>query len=127
MTEYPVVRTPEVYKGMEETTSDSSTRLSLSLPARDVAPRLGYFSFCVSRFRCTAPAQSELLVQLVGSFSHHPLLFLTCLSPSGDSLSKTGFEINGTQPSVGNPLGNPPYPVRGRFRLIDGVGLTHVY
>jgi len=28
----------------------------------------------------------------------------------GDSYSQTGFVINGTLPSVGNPLGNPPYP-----------------
>jgi len=28
----------------------------------------------------------------------------------GDSYTATGFEFNGTQPSIGNPLGNPPYP-----------------
>jgi len=28
----------------------------------------------------------------------------------GDSYSQTGFSINGTLPSIGNPLGNPPYP-----------------
>jgi hypothetical protein len=29
----------------------------------------------------------------------------------GDSYTQTGFNINGTAPSVGNPLGNPLYPV----------------
>lgn len=28
----------------------------------------------------------------------------------GDSYTQTGFSVKGTQPSVGNPLGNPPYP-----------------
>ena len=28
----------------------------------------------------------------------------------GDSYTQTGFNINGTQPSPSNPLGNPPYP-----------------
>ncbi|KAF2020915.1 carbohydrate esterase family 16 protein [Aaosphaeria arxii CBS 175.79] len=28
----------------------------------------------------------------------------------GDSYTQTGFDVNGTQPSPGNPLGNPPYP-----------------
>ena len=29
---------------------------------------------------------------------------------SGDSYTDTGFDINGAQPSVENPLGNPAYP-----------------
>lgn len=29
---------------------------------------------------------------------------------SGDSYSQTGFDINSTQPSADNPLGNPPLP-----------------
>lgn len=29
---------------------------------------------------------------------------------SGDSYSQTGFNASGTLPSIGNPLGNPPYP-----------------
>ncbi|KAJ3546050.1 hypothetical protein NM688_g5554 [Phlebia brevispora] len=28
----------------------------------------------------------------------------------GDSYTQTDFDINGTQPTIGNPLGNPPYP-----------------
>ncbi|USP81464.1 carbohydrate esterase family 16 protein [Curvularia clavata] len=28
----------------------------------------------------------------------------------GDSYTQTGFNVNGTQPSPSNPLGNPPYP-----------------
>ena len=28
----------------------------------------------------------------------------------GDSYTTTGFEVNGTQPSRENPLGNPEYP-----------------
>ena len=40
-----------------------------------------------------------------GSLIQYPL-------PSGDSYTQTGFELNGTQPAIGNPLGNPPYPVR---------------
>lgn len=28
----------------------------------------------------------------------------------GDSYTQTGFSINGTQPTLGNPLGNPAYP-----------------
>jgi len=28
----------------------------------------------------------------------------------GDSYSQTGFNVTGTLPSAGNPLGNPPYP-----------------
>jgi hypothetical protein len=32
----------------------------------------------------------------------------------GDSYTSTGFNINGVQPSVGNPLGNPTYPVGQR-------------
>ncbi|QDS68385.1 hypothetical protein FKW77_010752 [Venturia effusa] len=28
----------------------------------------------------------------------------------GDSYTQTGFDISGIQPSLGNPLGNPPYP-----------------
>ncbi|KAJ8118333.1 hypothetical protein OPT61_g664 [Boeremia exigua] len=28
----------------------------------------------------------------------------------GDSYTQTGFDVNGTQPSVGNPFGNPPFP-----------------
>ncbi|KAK7032144.1 hypothetical protein VNI00_013318 [Paramarasmius palmivorus] len=28
----------------------------------------------------------------------------------GDSYTQTGFEIDGATPTVGNPLGNPPYP-----------------
>ncbi|KAG9091801.1 hypothetical protein FRC06_000378 [Ceratobasidium sp. 370] len=28
----------------------------------------------------------------------------------GDSYTQTGFNINGTKPAVGNPLGNPTYP-----------------
>ncbi|KAF8607863.1 hypothetical protein BDV93DRAFT_589454 [Ceratobasidium sp. AG-I] len=28
----------------------------------------------------------------------------------GDSYTQTGFDINGTKPAVGNPLGNPGYP-----------------
>ncbi|KAG7439653.1 uncharacterized protein BT62DRAFT_1055220 [Guyanagaster necrorhizus] len=28
----------------------------------------------------------------------------------GDSYTQTGFVTNGTEPAVGNPLGNPPYP-----------------
>jgi hypothetical protein len=30
--------------------------------------------------------------------------------PSGDSYSQTGFNIDSTKPSAGNPLGNPPLP-----------------
>lgn len=29
---------------------------------------------------------------------------------SGDSYSETGFKPSSTLPSIGNPLGNPPYP-----------------
>lgn len=29
---------------------------------------------------------------------------------SGDSYSRTGFEVTGVQPSVSSPLGNPAYP-----------------
>ena len=32
---------------------------------------------------------------------------------SGDSYTATGFDVGGTQPSLGNPLGNPPYPGEG--------------
>ncbi|KAF3196353.1 hypothetical protein TWF106_004986 [Orbilia oligospora] len=28
----------------------------------------------------------------------------------GDSYTQTGFDPNGVQPAIGNPLGNPPYP-----------------
>ncbi|KAK6341334.1 hypothetical protein TWF696_008413 [Orbilia brochopaga] len=28
----------------------------------------------------------------------------------GDSYTQTGFDPNGIQPAIGNPLGNPPYP-----------------
>ena len=53
------------------------------------------------------------------SFFTSRLVFLTrYLSPSGDSYTQTGFEVNGTQPSIGNPLGNPPYPVRVRPLMI---------
>lgn len=40
-------------------------------------------------------------------------LILNSLTPlcSGDSYTQTQFEPNGTLPSIGNPLGNPPYPV----------------
>lgn len=36
----------------------------------------------------------------------NPTLTIT----SGDSYTDTGFDINGTQPSPNNPLGNPAYP-----------------
>ncbi|KAI0684841.1 hypothetical protein BC835DRAFT_590621 [Cytidiella melzeri] len=36
----------------------------------------------------------------------------------GDSYTQTGFTLNGTQPSVGNPLGNPPYP---GYTAVGGV------
>ena len=29
---------------------------------------------------------------------------------SGDSYTSTGFDIHGSQPNTGNPLGNPAYP-----------------
>lgn len=49
------------------------------------------------------------------------ITFLRCKCPrcsptarvhgsSGDSYTSTSFNINGPQPSVENPLGNPPYP-----------------
>ncbi|KAF1845420.1 carbohydrate esterase family 16 protein [Cucurbitaria berberidis CBS 394.84] len=28
----------------------------------------------------------------------------------GDSYTQTGFDVNGTQPNLSNPFGNPPYP-----------------
>ncbi|KAG7091440.1 hypothetical protein E1B28_010476 [Marasmius oreades] len=28
----------------------------------------------------------------------------------GDSYTQTGFDVTGTPPAIGNPLGNPPYP-----------------
>ncbi|KAI0074838.1 hypothetical protein K474DRAFT_1664941 [Panus rudis PR-1116 ss-1] len=36
----------------------------------------------------------------------------------GDSYTQTGFDITGTLPSIGNPLGNPPYP---GFTAVGGV------
>ena len=36
---------------------------------------------------------------------------------SGDSYTQTGFDPTGVLPSVGNPLGNPTYPVRPGSRL----------
>ncbi|KAI0343567.1 hypothetical protein BDW22DRAFT_1344558 [Trametopsis cervina] len=41
----------------------------------------------------------------------------------GDSYTQTGFTINGTQPSVGNPLGNPPYP---GYTAVGGVNWIDV-
>lgn len=32
------------------------------------------------------------------------------MASSGDSYTQTGFNVNGSQPSDGNPLGNPTYP-----------------
>lgn len=59
----------------------------------------------------------EFLVQLVRYVqSMIAKVDIDCsLDISGDSYTQTGFVDNGTLPSVGNPLGNPPYPVRRSF------------
>jgi len=36
----------------------------------------------------------------------------------GDSYTQTQFNVNGTLPSIGNPLGNPPYP---GYTAVGGV------
>ncbi|KAI0821211.1 hypothetical protein BC629DRAFT_1278024 [Irpex lacteus] len=41
----------------------------------------------------------------------------------GDSYTQTGFTVDGTQPSVGNPLGNPPYP---GYTAVGGVNWIDV-
>ena len=60
----------------------------------------GIWAFCYSK----------LLVQLV-SWNFIITWIRIERSESGDSYTQTGFEPNGTLPAVGNPLGNPPYPV----------------
>lgn len=39
-----------------------------------------------------------------------PVLPARYLFSFGDSYTATGFDISGAQPSLSNPLGNPPYP-----------------
>ncbi|MCJ1415091.1 hypothetical protein MMC32_001421 [Xylographa parallela] len=39
--------------------------------------------------------------------------------PFGDSYTTTGFNVSGTQPNPGNPLGNPPYP---GYTAVNGPG-----
>ncbi|KAI0785774.1 hypothetical protein C8Q75DRAFT_722141 [Abortiporus biennis] len=41
----------------------------------------------------------------------------------GDSYTQTDFDINGVLPSVGNPLGNPPYP---GYTAVGGVNWVDV-
>jgi hypothetical protein len=79
--------------------------------------------------------ECKLLVQLVRpdiqpTFADHCLIGLVIFS--GDSYTQTGFNIStGPLPSVGNPLGNPPYPVRFRtlhtWIGIDAEDLSHLY
>ena len=52
-------------------------------------------------------------------FVSHTVFLIRDPSSSGDSYTQTGFEFNGTQPSIGNPLGNPPYPVCTPFLTIQ--------
>jgi len=37
----------------------------------------------------------------------------------GESVTETGFDITGTLPSVGNPLGNPPFPGFAGLNYVD--------
>lgn len=58
--------------------------------------------------------------------SRLPLTNLRIAIPlSGDSYTQTGFEITGTSPAVGNPLGNPPYPWLGCYRRRELDRLRH--
>lgn len=53
--------------------------------------------------------QSKLLVQFVRPSSFSMVLLL--IPHSGDSYTQTQFSPSGILPSIGNALGNPPYPV----------------
>ena len=44
-------------------------------------------------------------------YSILPYIFVTFWIYSGDSYTETGFTPGSTAPAVGNPLGNPPFPV----------------
>ena len=67
----------------------------------------------VGSFGCgsTNCQPTQLLVQLVRIFLHPALtLFIVDISPSGDSYTQTGFNVNSTLPNTSNPLGNPAFP-----------------
>jgi hypothetical protein len=56
--------------------------------------------------------KGQLLVQLVRKCSiEYCSIQSDQPSHSGDSYTQTGFVTNETLPAVGNPLGNPVYPV----------------
>lgn len=66
------------------------------------------------RWRCSGSASTasrwhDILFHLVRKCSIRQIIGnakLICY-PSGDSYTQTNFDINGTQPSAGNPMGNP--------------------
>lgn len=100
------------YIKRKENQSVPSTRPRSRL-SKDGVRWLALFGFRISRFRSPVPPRGQLLVQLVGFIFVLRFAFLTRHPPpSGDSYTQTGFKFNETQPSIGNPLGNPPYPVR---------------
>lgn len=49
-------------------------------------------------------------VHLVRRTPNTAPLIQNLTSPSGDSYTQTGFDINSTQPHPANPFGNPPFP-----------------
>ncbi|KAI0343568.1 hypothetical protein BDW22DRAFT_1419482 [Trametopsis cervina] len=72
-----------------------------------------YFSQCFFPATTAATQSTTTPPTTVTSLPSQPPPFDTSINywfSFGDSYTQTGFTINGTKPSVGNPLGNPPYP-----------------
>jgi phospholipase/lecithinase/hemolysin len=60
-------------------------------------------ALCLATTVLTAPSQAKASSWSGWKNVKHFFVF-------GDSYTQTGFDVNGTQPSPSNPLGNPPYP-----------------
>lgn len=62
--------------------------------------------------RSSRQCECQLLVQFVSERCEHANISTDRVKCSGDSYTRTGFVPTGPLPTPGNPLGNPPYPVR---------------
>jgi hypothetical protein len=81
-----------------------------------------------------APVPAPRQLQLTIGSACEPSCFVASTLPlihgfrSGDSYTQTGFDITGTQPAIGNPLGNPTYPgytATGGANWIDAATVTY--
>lgn len=71
--------------------------------------------------------QCQLYLQLVPPRPFSTFVLFLIVFFSGDSYTQTGFNVtSGPLPSVGDPMGNPPYPVMCSA-LYDDFNLNIVY